>query len=75
MCIENKNHDEIIEIKIINTLFKVKKSGDIERKMRSGNWKLIKNSPNQNKGYNVILVDKKQIMRSRIIIRESMILF
>lgn len=67
MCIENKNQDEIIEIKIINTLFKVKKSGDIERKMRSGNWKLIKNSPNQNKGYNVILIDKKQIMRSRII--------
>ena len=67
MCIENKTEDEIIEIKIINTLFRVKKTGEIERQMRSGKWKLVKNTPNQNKGYNVLLVDKKQIMRSRII--------
>jgi hypothetical protein len=61
------NSNEAIEIKIINTLFRVKKTGEIERQMRSGNWKIIKNSPNHNQGYNVILVDKKQIMRSRII--------
>ena len=67
MSIENKTEDEIIEIKIINTLFRVKKTGEIERQMRSGKWKLVKNTPNQNKGYNVLLVDKKQIMRSRII--------
>ena len=67
MSKENNAENDLIEIKIINTLFKVKKSGDIERKMRSGNWKCVKNCPNQNKGYNVILVDKKQIMRSRII--------
>ena len=59
--------NDIIEIKVINTLFRVKKTGEIERQMRSGNWKIIKNSPNHNQGYNVILVDKKQIMRSRII--------
>ena len=59
--------NDIIEIKVINTLFRVKKTGEIERQMRSGNWKFIKNSPNHNQGYNVILVDKKQIMRSRII--------
>ena len=67
MCLETNIDNETLEIKIINTLFKVKKSGDIERQMRSGKWKLVKNSPNQNKGYNVILVDKKQIMRSRLI--------
>ena len=61
------NINEAIEIKIINTLFRVKKTGELERQMRSGKWKNVKNSPNQNQGYNVILVDKKQIMRSRII--------
>jgi hypothetical protein len=65
--IQNQNQDEWIEIKVINTLFKVKRTGELERQMRSGNWKCVKNHPNQNKGYNVILVDKKQIMRSRII--------
>lgn len=67
MSTENQNQDEWVEIKVINTLFKAKKNGELERKMRSGKWKGVKNHPNQNKGYNVILVDKKQIMRSRII--------
>ena len=36
------------------------------RKM--SDWKEIKNTANQNKGYNVILINKKQYMRSKIIV-------
>ena len=67
MCNEIQSQDEWVQIKVINTLFKAKKTGELERQMRSGKWKIVKNHPNQNQGYNVILVDKKQIMRSRII--------
>lgn len=67
MLTETNNKENMVEIKIINSTFKVNKDGVIERKLRSGKWKVIKNHPNQNQGYNVILVDKKQIMRSRII--------
>jgi len=67
MCNEIQSQDEWVQIKVINTLFKAKKTGELERQMRSGKWKNVKNNPNQNQGYNVILVDKKQIMRSRII--------
>jgi hypothetical protein len=41
--------------------------GTIMRKLLSGRWKEIKNKANHNKGYNVILVNKKQYMRSSII--------
>ena len=41
--------------------------GSIKRKMRSGRWKEINNNANHNKGYNVILINKKQYMRSSII--------
>ena len=54
MSTENQNQDEWVEIKVINTLFKAKKNGELERKMRSGKWKCVKNHPNQNKGYNVM---------------------
>jgi hypothetical protein len=50
---------------IDETKLKVFKNGTIERKMT--NWKEIKNTANQNKGYNVILINKKQYMRSKII--------
>ena len=44
-----------------------KEDGTILRKMKSGKWKEIPNRSNQSKGYNVILIDKKQYMRSHII--------
>ena len=56
-----------MEIKIIDTLFKVNEDGSIQRKMSNGKWKEIKNKQNHSKGYNVILINKKQFMRSNII--------
>ncbi len=52
-------------VTIDETKLKVFKNGTIQRKM--SNWKEIKNTANQNKGYNVILINKKQYMRSKII--------
>jgi hypothetical protein len=52
-------------VTIDETELKVFKNGTIQRKM--SNWKEIKNTANQNKGYNVILINKKQYMRSKII--------
>ena len=56
-----------LHITIDETDLKVYNNGTIMRKM-AHNWKEIKNSPNQNKGYNVILINKKQYMRSKIIV-------
>jgi hypothetical protein len=53
-------------VTIDETRLKVFKNGTIERKM-ANNWKEIKNNANQSKGYNVILINKKQYMRSKII--------
>ena len=52
---------------INETCLLVTKKGDIYRKMKSNNWKLIENKKNQFKGYNVILIDKKQYMRSKLV--------
>jgi hypothetical protein len=54
-------------ITIKNTELDCKEDGQIFRKMKSGKWKEIPNRANQSKGYNVILIDKKQYMRSQII--------
>ena len=42
--------------------------GTLFRKMKSGNWKKIENKENHKKGYNVILVDKKQYMRAKLVL-------
>ena len=42
--------------------------GFIYRKMKSGNWKEIENKMNHKKGYNVIMIDKKQYSRSKLIL-------
>lgn len=47
--------------------FDVSDDGTIKRKLLSGRWKEVKNKANHNKGYNVILINKKQFMRSSII--------
>lgn len=54
-------------IKINDTSLIVTKNGDIFRKMKSSNWKQVENKKNQYKGYNVILIDKKQYMRSKLV--------
>ena len=55
-----------LHLNIEGTELKVFSNGTILRKM--SNWKEIKNTANQNKGYNVILINKKQYMRSKIIV-------
>jgi hypothetical protein len=54
-----------LHLNIEGTELKVFNDGRILRKM--SDWKEIKNTANQNKGYNVILINKKQYMRSKII--------
>ncbi len=54
-------------ITIKNTELDCSEDGTILRRMKSGKWKEIANRSNQSKGYNVILIDKKQYMRSQII--------
>ena len=59
------------EIEIViedkNYKFRVFETGEIQRETKSGAWKLVKNTANHNKGYNVILIGKKQYMRSRLL--------
>lgn len=57
---------EPIRLIIQNTTLKVFENGKILRKMKH-DYKEIANKPNQSKGYNVILIEKKQYMRSKII--------
>lgn len=54
------------EMIIENTLLRVYENGEIERFFKSCAWKLVNNSANHNQGYNVILIQKRQYMRSRI---------
>ena len=61
ICIKMK------EIEIDGSLFQVYETGEIARKMKAGSWKLIPNTVNHSQGYNVICINKKQYMRSRII--------
>ena len=42
--------------------------GNIFRKMKSGYWKKIENNPNHQKGYNMILVNKKQYSRAKLML-------
>jgi hypothetical protein len=55
------------ELTIGESMLRVYKNGEIERKLKSGRWKTIPNVANQNQGYNVIFIQKKQYMRSRLI--------
>jgi len=57
----------MVRVLIDGTKLKVYENGTIFRKMKSNNWKEIENSQNHIKGYNVILINKKQYMRSKII--------
>jgi hypothetical protein len=54
-------------VEIDGTKLKVYSDGTIYRKMKSDNWKEIDNKANHIKGYNVILINKKQYMRAKII--------
>jgi hypothetical protein len=54
---------------IQSTTLDVFATGIILRRLKSGRWKEIPNSPNHGAGFNVIYVDKKQFMRSHVIAR------
>ncbi len=54
-------------IEIENYQFDCSENGVILRLMKSGNWKEIPNKANHIKGYNVIMINKKQYLRSQII--------
>jgi hypothetical protein len=54
------------EFKIRTTQLRAYSDGRIDRWMKSGRWKEIKNTMNHAQGYNVILIDKKQYMRGRV---------
>ena len=54
------------EIEISGCKLRVFESGEIQRNTKLGAWKTVKNSANHNRGYNVILIEKKQYMRSRL---------
>ena len=56
-----------MEIVVDGSEFRVFTTGMIERKMKSGTWKEIPNTMNHSQGYNVICINKKQYMRSRLI--------
>ena len=58
---------ESCKINLLNTLLIVYRNGKIKRKMKSGKWKEIKNNKNHNHGYNVIMINKRQFVRSQII--------
>lgn len=63
----SNDDDRCIEITIESSVFKVFSNGKILRMLRSKKWKEIKNKQNHAKGYNVIMIEKKQYMRARII--------
>lgn len=52
----------------VSSEFICDETGRIFRKMKTGYWKEILNKSNHNKGYNVILVNKKQYTRARLIL-------
>ena len=51
---------------IHDTKLECKEDGSIMRWMKSNRWKEVPNRPNHNKGYNVILINKKQYTRGQI---------
>lgn len=72
--IYNKNYDEILYNFKINSdkkqifEFICDQKGNMYRKMKSGYWKEIENKINHKKGYNVILINKKQYSRAKLML-------
>ena len=54
-------------LEIDETTIKVFQDGTIHRKKGDDSWKIIEDSCNHNKWYNVFLISKEQYMRSKII--------
>lgn len=58
--------EDFKDLVINTTLLRIYEDGKIER-YKNNDWVLIENTSNHKKGYNVIMIDKKQYMRSRLI--------
>jgi hypothetical protein len=58
---------EPIEIYVLSSKFKVYPCGKIERFMKSGVWKVVENCVNHKAGYNVIMIQKSQFTRARLV--------
>jgi hypothetical protein len=56
---------EFKELTIGSTLLRIYEDGMIERYRNK--WSIIENTPNHKKGYNVVMIEKKQYMRSRLV--------
>ena len=55
-----------VKLEIDDSILKVCPTGEIYR-FKNNEWKIIEDTQNHIKGYNVILIDKKQYMRSKIV--------
>lgn len=67
--LQNMNKNETLhEFSVNETHFICSTRGALFRKMKSGYWKEVKNTKNHVKGYNVILVNKKQYSRAKLIL-------
>jgi hypothetical protein len=58
---------EPVDLNLYGTCLKVFPDGKIDRRMKSGNWKTIENTPNHRHGYNVIMIKNIQYTRARIV--------
>lgn len=56
------------EFSVNETRFICSARGLLFRQMKTGYWKEIKNTNNHTKGYNVIIVNKKQYSRAKLIL-------
>lgn len=61
-------NERVQEFSLNETSFLCDAEGLLFRKMKSGYWKEIKNTNNHIKGYNVIVVNKKQYSRAKLIL-------
>lgn len=64
---KDKN-EKLHEFSVNETRFICSNQGLLFRQMKTGYWKEIKNTKNHAKGYNVILVNKKQYSRAKLIL-------
>jgi len=56
-----------VQVTVNSQMLMVYRCGDVFRLMKNGDWRLVKNTANHNKGYNTILCNGKQYLRHRII--------
>ncbi len=67
MTYKNINTTRWCTVKINNTYLKVNINGEIQRLMKSGNWKYIPNVCNHMNGMNVIVIEDRQFTRSKLL--------